>query len=124
MGSIDIALIPPLAGEGDDPVLGLRLVQLALGHGDAAKGGVDVFRHAAGIAADVEMAAFLQPAPQICAALRACLSCTYTFCGLVPGEGGVETRQGAVGDPGFQLVAEQEVGGLALVAEEQPGAAA
>ena len=122
-GSVDVPQITVLSGEGDDPVAGLGLVHAAFGHGDAAQGGIDVLGHPRGVAADVEVRAVLQPAPQVGGVFHHAVL-HVDLAGLVARERGVQPGQRAVAQPGFEFGAVEEIVGAVLVAEEQPGAAA
>lgn len=86
---------------------------------DVAQGAVDVFGHARGVAADVEVGAVLEPGPQLGAVITHPVL-DVDLGALVAGEGQVEVGEDAVVAQAGEFVAVVEVGRFVLFAEEQP----
>ncbi len=122
-GSVNVALVALLAPHPGDifgrPVRG----QLAMGSDDLMQGLIDIARHAAGIAADIEMSAFLQPREQV-SPILAHAGLHIDLLGLIAREGEIEPGQHAITAHLAQFIGIDEVGFLMLVTEEQPVASA
>ncbi len=90
---------------------------------DVVQGLVHIHRHAAGIAADVEMRPLLQPAEQFGPLLpHAILHVNFT--NAVAGPGRRQLGQGAGGEKPLEFVPVEKVRFFMPMAEEQPGLAA
>ena len=118
-GSIDIAGIAFLLFHLSDIGSGFVSRFASSGLNDAVEGFIDIFGHAFGIAADIEMRAFLQPLPKFVGGLEhAGLHVDLLF--LIAAEGGVESREEAFLHPLDDLIVVEKVTGAFLVAKEEP----
>ena len=86
---------------------------------DGVEGGVDILRHAGGVAADVDAGSILQPGPEARSLLEH-LVLHVDLVVLVAGEGEIEMGKVLVAEHGLELVAVEEVGCGAALAEEEP----
>ena len=84
-----------------------------------AQGLVDILGHVAGIAADVQLRAFLQPAPQL-GALFADAILHVDFLRLIAGKRQAELVEQAIALHALQFFAIVEIAGGVLLTEEQP----
>ena len=97
-------------------------VEAALLLDDGVEGGVDIFGHAGGVAADVDAGSVFEPLPEGRSLFEhAVLHVDLAL--LIAGEGEVETGEVSVGVHGLKLVAIEKIGGGAALAEEEPVAA-
>ena len=116
---VNVAEVALLLLELGEEFLGVFGTAAAVG-GDCLKEcGFDVGGHAFGVAADVEVRAPVEPAPELGGVFADALLDVDFFL-LIAGEGEVEALEGAVLHPGEELVAIEEVLGCALLAEEEP----
>lgn len=118
-GSVDVAVVAAIVVELLDEVFGGVGVEGSVLLDDAVEGGVDVLGHAGGVAADENLCAVVDPAPELGTVLdHAVLDVDLVR--LVAGEGGVETGEVAVVAHPAELVAVEEVGAGAPFVEEEP----
>ena len=119
--SVDVALIAAGPGQSVEPRPGALAFAALLGC-DLQQSLLDILGHALGIAADIEVRACFQPAPQLdCVLAHAVLD--VDLLGLIAREGRIEPRQHALALPIGNLILIKKVSGPLLVAEEQPVAA-
>ena len=90
-----------------------------MGFDDVMEGVIDVLCHAFGIAADVEVRAFLQPLPEFAGGLEHAGLNVDLFL-LIAAEGGVEAGEVAALHPGDDLIVVEEVAAAFLITEEEP----
>src|SRR5260370_15134236 len=105
-------------GKAVEPGLGGRALAAVL-RGDFEQRVVDVLGHALGVAADIEMRAFVEPRPELGRVLAHAML-NVDFLGLVARESEIELFKHAAALPIDDLVFVQKVRGAFLLAEEQP----
>src|SRR5713101_2242066 len=116
--SVHIALVAAGLGEAVEPGLGAGTLAALLGR-NLQQRVLDVLGHALGIAADIEVRAFLQPAPELGRVLAQAVL-DVDLLGLVAREGEIEVGQHAAALPVEDLVLVEKIRGAFLIAEEQP----
>src|SRR5690606_18458885 len=117
--SINIPQIPLLHIQLTHVIHGIHLIKAAVLRNDVAQGGIDVFGHTAGVAADVKIGPFFQPAPDISAGFAHAIL-DINFLTLITGKGEAESGEMTLAHLCFQLVAIIKITGLMLLTEEQP----
>src|SRR5262245_31970097 len=117
--SIYIRLVAAGSLQLGDEVAGAGFAHLAALGGDLDERVLHVLGHALGVAAHVEMRTVPEPSPQLGSGLAHAVL-HVGFLGPVARPGGGEARQRAVREERLQLAPIEKVGGLVLVAEEQP----
>lgn len=80
---------------------------------------VDVFGHAVSVATNIEEGAVFEPMEDVAGVFEEPVL-DVDFVVLVAGEGSIEAMEGAVLQPGEELVFVEEVGGAVLLTEEEP----
>src|SRR4051794_31765158 len=117
--SVNVALIAAGLGHPSDVCFRSLGRQTALLGDDLKERAVDVAGHSPGVAADVEVGPLLEPTPELAGALAHPVL-DVDLLGLVAREGGVEACKVAVLLELAQFGGVEEIGGLALIAEEKP----
>src|SRR6266852_3699468 len=116
--SVHIALVAAGLGETVEPRLGGRALA-ALLRGDFQQRVLDVLGHALGIAADIEMRAFVEPRPELGRVLAHAML-NVELLRLVTRESEIELFKHAAALPIDDLVLVEKIRDAFLLAEEQP----
>src|SRR5215475_8013589 len=119
--SIDVRLVATGGLEFGDEIARGGPAHLAGFGRDVREGRLHVLGHALGISADIEVGSGLKPAPQLRSRLQHAV--LHVNLGTLARPGERKTGQRAIAEKAVELVAVEEILRLALMAEEQPGAA-